>query len=320
MPTYSYLPKYIHHKTTNPLYDIIGDIHGYCSKLKELLLKLGYAEQDGSFAHPERKVIFVGDYIDRGPEIRETLQLVKGMVDAGNAIALMGNHEYNAVAYATRGADGEYLRRHNAVHTKQHRATLEQFANHPEEWQGFLQWFYTLPLFLDLGHLRAVHACWDADHINWLKENNYPTLNEELLHSSHQKGSRAYTVINDTLKGMEFNIPAAYAWQDKDGHTRISNRIKWWVDPAQNYFGDFLFNCPASLVEEKIPADVHFNIYPGDAPPVFFGHYWLEDTYPVIQAANVICLDFSVAKNGYLVSYRWSGEEQIDTRHFVLVH
>ncbi|MBL0200355.1 MAG: metallophosphoesterase [Chitinophagaceae bacterium] len=301
------------------MYDIIGDIHGYSSKLKELLLKLEYKEARGVWSHPARKAIFVGDYIDRGPGIRETLHLVRSMVEVGSAIALMGNHEYNAVAYNLHLADGSHLRKHSKKNTHQHQQTLDQFKNYPGEWQSFLDWFYTLPLFLDLENIRVVHACWDEDHIHWLKTNKYLTLNNELLLASHQSDTMAYKVINDTLKGKECNIPEAYAWHDKDGHPRTSNRIKWWVNPGTNNFYEFLFDCPPALSDQKIPADVRFNIYPANAPPVFFGHYWLEDKYPVIQAANVICVDYSVAKEGALVAYRWSGEEVVDNRHFVSV-
>lgn len=52
--------------------DFIGDIHGHADKLVALLQKLGYTKINGSYAHPERKVLFVGDYIDRGPKIKET--------------------------------------------------------------------------------------------------------------------------------------------------------------------------------------------------------------------------------------------------------
>lgn len=55
------------------MYDIIGDIHGYAEPLQRLLEKLDYTESNGTWRHPDRKVIFVGDYIDRGPAIRETL-------------------------------------------------------------------------------------------------------------------------------------------------------------------------------------------------------------------------------------------------------
>ncbi|MDD4439343.1 MAG: metallophosphoesterase, partial [Tissierellia bacterium] len=70
--------------------DFIGDIHGHADKLEALLIKLGYVKVNGTYSHPHRKVLFVGDYIDRGPKIRETLQIVKAMVDNDNAIALMG--------------------------------------------------------------------------------------------------------------------------------------------------------------------------------------------------------------------------------------
>ena len=90
--------------------DLIGDIHGYADKLEELLENLGYVKNDGVYSHPERKVLFIGDYIDRGPQIRETLGIVKSMVDSGNAIALMGNHEYNALCFHFQETQGGHLR------------------------------------------------------------------------------------------------------------------------------------------------------------------------------------------------------------------
>lgn len=279
---------------------------------------MGYAERDGAWQHPERKIIFVGDYIDRGPQIKETLDLVKAMVDAGHAIALMGNHEYNAVAYATPDGKGNFLRKHYSAHNNQHRATLEQFANHPQEWQNYLDWFKTLPLFLDLGNLRAVHACWDDKHIAWLKQHNYNSLTDELLVAAHQRGTIANRAIEETLKGKEVNIPEEYIWYDKDGHGRTANRIKWWVPNTKASYGDFLFSCPPAMQQEQVPAHLHINVYPADAAPVFIGHYWLEDSEPTLQSSNVVCLDYSVAKDGFLVAYRWSGEQVADSNNFVV--
>ena len=82
-------------------YDIIGDIHGHATKLEELLENLGYDAADGVYRHPTRTVIFVGDFIDRGPEQREVLQIVRSMCDAGSAQAVMGNHEFNALGFGT---------------------------------------------------------------------------------------------------------------------------------------------------------------------------------------------------------------------------
>jgi hypothetical protein len=299
------------------MYDLIGDIHGHAGKLKQLLEKMDYKEREGVWQHAERKAIFVGDYIDRGPAIRETLQIVKAMSDHGHAIALMGNHEYNALAYAYPLEDGSFLRAHNEKNDEQHRETLEQFKDHPAEWKTYLEWFYSLKLYLDLPELRAVHACWDQEHIDWLKEKGLETMTPDFMVASHKKGTKEYEVINDILKGKEFTIPEEFAWKDKDGHSRHENRIKWWKQPKGIAFGEFLFNCPDHLEQTMIEEEIEAIIYDKDAPPVFFGHYWLEDHFPVVQAANVVCLDYSVAKEGYLVGYRWEGEKVVRSEGFV---
>lgn len=80
--------------------DFIGDIHGHADKLEELLLKLGYSRKNGTYSHPRRKILFVGDYIDRVPKIRETLEIVKAMVESENTIALMGNAENTVFSFS----------------------------------------------------------------------------------------------------------------------------------------------------------------------------------------------------------------------------
>lgn len=145
------------------MYDLIGDIHGYADHLKALLQKLGYRKQSGVWSHPdERQVIFVGDFIDRGPRQLETVLIARSMVEAGSALAVMGNHEFNAVAYATSDPDhpGEYMRPHTDKNTRQHRAFLDEVVKGSELHQELIDWFKSLPLYLDLPELRVVHACW----------------------------------------------------------------------------------------------------------------------------------------------------------------
>ena len=67
------------------MYDIIGDVHGEAATLQHMLLSLGYIEGEEGYFHPERKAVFVGDYVDRGPHIFETLRIILEMVTAGNA-------------------------------------------------------------------------------------------------------------------------------------------------------------------------------------------------------------------------------------------
>lgn len=102
-------------------YDIIGDVHGCAHTLERLLELMGYRVQAGVWRHPQRKALFLGDIIDRGPRIREALHIVHGMVEAGEAQCIMGNHEFNALCWETRapaGSGREYLRDHNERHLR----------------------------------------------------------------------------------------------------------------------------------------------------------------------------------------------------------
>lgn len=90
-------------------FDVIGDVHGCCDELEELLGELGYetTDRDGHsvYAHPEgRKAVFVGDLVDRGPRVLDTVYLVRGMAQAGEAWCVPGNHDMKLVR-ALRGRD-----------------------------------------------------------------------------------------------------------------------------------------------------------------------------------------------------------------------
>lgn len=85
-------------------FDFIGDVHGCCDELETLLQQLGYLpkrlDDDSStwgnmaYAHPDgRKAVFVGDLVDRGPRILDTLRLVRNMMIVGSALCVPGNHD-----------------------------------------------------------------------------------------------------------------------------------------------------------------------------------------------------------------------------------
>ena len=146
-------------------YDIIGDIHGHADALKALLHSMDYRETKGVWQHPDRKAIFVGDFIDRGPKQVESLEVVRGMVNDGYAQAVMGNHEFNAIAWFLPNPDqpGEFLRPHHSPkygdkNFAQHKAFLEEVNGTPRH-KEIIDWFLTLPLWLELDDIRVVHAC-----------------------------------------------------------------------------------------------------------------------------------------------------------------
>lgn len=75
------------------MYDIIGDIHGCYNELLLLIEQLGYEEENGIYTHPDhRKLVFLGDLTDRGPESIRVLQLVTKLVNLKQALYVPGNH------------------------------------------------------------------------------------------------------------------------------------------------------------------------------------------------------------------------------------
>jgi TPR repeat protein len=130
-------------------YDLVGDIHGHADALHRLLRKLDYTEIEDVFRHPERQMIFVGDFIDRVPQQREVLRIARSMCDAGAARAVMGNHEFNAIGWATQNNDRKFLRSHSKKNERQHAKFLSQIEEDSADQQDALGWFRSLPIWLD---------------------------------------------------------------------------------------------------------------------------------------------------------------------------
>jgi len=303
------------------MHDLIGDIHGHADKLEALLQKLGYSLSNGIYTHTGRKVVFVGDYIDRGPKIRDTLRIVRSMVEAGSAIALMGNHEYNALCFHFQERKGGHLRKHLIKNILQHYETLRQFQNKQHEYEDYIDWCKSLPLFYETDSFRAVHACWDSHHIQLLRNTLVDNrLTDELIHESVKSGTPFYEAINDTLKGKEIKMPPGIHFTDKDGENRTDIRIKWWEDPLKSTYKNIsvipLDALPDTHIDTSKLPDTRF--YSTSEMPVFFGHYWLKGT-PTLYRDNVCCIDYSVAKGGSLVAYRMDGESKLDAGRLVWV-
>ena len=306
-------------------YDLIGDIHGHSEPLTRLLDKLGYAMTDGVYRDPDRKVIFLGDFIDRGPDQRGVLEIVRPMIDEGAALSVMGNHEFNAIAYHTLDPDdhNRHLRVHFEKNRKQHEAFLRVFEG-KSDYAETIEWFRTLPLWLELDGIRVVHACWDGALMSLLRD-KHPSVNEylddDLLVSASRKGSEEFEAVETLLKGKEIELPDGQSFFDKDGNPRHNVRVRWFDGVATTYQEAFLGpeKARSHIPEDPIGAD-HLIQYSHKSPPVFVGHYWL-DSDPALLAPNVACLDYSVAakSGGKLVAYRWDGEQTLLQDRFVWV-
>jgi len=334
--------------SNNKQYDIIGDIHGFAGKLEQMLHRLGYRKNgENGYRHPERTAVFVGDLIDRGPENFRTLEIVKTMVEEDAALIVMGNHEYNALCYHSRHKDGTPLRPHNRKNFLQHKEVLEEIenggGNGEKQWTEYLEWFRRMPLFLELDGIRVVHACWDTAGLDFVRQNNirdhHGRLTDEFLAESSRQGTDAFEMIEILLKGEEVWLPAGHPGiTDKDGTRRRKMRVKWWMTREQREAvktydqlvradGKTLENVVGLSVPEEVLAELRRRPSNGNNPggkpeetesPVFFGHYWFSGE-PEPLTPTAACLDYSIAKDGKLVCYRWDGERTLDKSKLVSV-
>jgi hypothetical protein len=300
-------------------YDIIGDIHGHADALRRLLTKLCYRDDvEGVFRHPDRKAIFVGDYIDRGPQQRQALQIVRRMCDAGAAHAVMGNHEFNAIGWSLPDGKGGFLRAHSPRNAHQHAQFLREFPEGSEIYSDAISWFRKLPVWLEVSGLRIIHACWHEPSQAVLAAclDGGCRFHDDGLRTALTRGSEAYRAAEILLKGPEQKLPSGMHFADKDGFRREEIRLRWWDSNATTFrnaaigFEDRAHELP----EEELPCDYKCT----RGPPVMFGHYWLTGE-PTLTGLSAACLDFSVAKGGYLTCYRWSGEEKLRADHLVSV-
>jgi hypothetical protein len=157
-------------------------------------------------------------------------------------------------------------------------------------------------------------------------------LTGRFLQESSRPGSTWFLAVENLLKGIEISLPTDHPGIiDKDGHPRKRVRVKWWLpeeewgqvktyDQVARTGGHTLEKLAGLLIPPDILRTLHLNrgsLYrPGG--PIFFGHFWFTGE-PVPQTPYAACLDYSVAREGKLVCYRWDGEKTLDKAKFLWV-
>ncbi|MGC1191597.1 MAG: polynucleotide kinase-phosphatase, partial [Candidatus Binatus sp.] len=182
-------PLWCDRKGDHGPFDIIGDIHGCRSELEKLLKKLGY--DPATRRHPDgRKIVFLGDLVDRGPDIPGVLRIAMRMVETGSAICVPGNHEMKLLR-KLRGRDVQIT--HGLAES------LEQLNREPEEFVEAAAKFIdglVSHYVLDGGRLVVAHAGMKA--------------------SMQGRGSgkvREFALFGETTgETDEFGLPVRYNW------------------------------------------------------------------------------------------------------------
>lgn len=184
-------PLYNNKKQESGPLDIIGDVHGCYDELAELLTKLGYHHNAGTWSHPEgRKAVFAGDLVDRGPKTPEVLKLVMDMTATGNAYCVPGNHDIKLM----RWLSGKNVQAKHGLQESIGQLNLET----PEFRDGvrkFLDKLISHYVF-DNGKLVVAHA--------GLKEN---------MHGRGSGAVREFCLYGETTGEIdEFGLPVRLNW------------------------------------------------------------------------------------------------------------
>ena len=199
-------PMWTNLKHEQPPFDIIGDVHGCCDELEKLLTDLGYVATESSrdkddwwhypvYRHPAgRRAVFLGDLVDRGERVLDTLKLVKNMMDAGSAFCICGNHENKLM----RKLRGKNVKINHGLETTV--AELEAIAPEQKEqiWGEIHEFLQSLisHYLLDRGKLVVAHA----------------GLREELQGRSSGY-VRSFAMYGETTGELDsFGLPVRYEW------------------------------------------------------------------------------------------------------------
>ncbi len=170
--------------------DIIGDVHGEITALRYLLYRLGY---DDSGRHKQgRRIVFLGDIIDRGPDSPGVVEAVIDLVKNGRAQCILGNHELNVLLDRPMHGNGWMVQpnpKDNIAESKYQKAEDYRIP-------AYREFFETLPVILENKDLRVVHACWNTSAVETLKS----CLHESIV-EVYERFQKQYAV---TLNHADF--------------------------------------------------------------------------------------------------------------------
>jgi hypothetical protein len=293
--------------------DFIGDIHGNARALRQLLAQLGYRPHHGGYRHPEisRMAVFLGDYIDRGPAPLEVIEIVRAMRENGDAEALMGNHEFNALGFGTLKADGQPYRSHSSGAMEQHASFLVDAPIGSKQHDDAMRFFASLSIVYNGRNVRGIHAAWIDDAIAALKPHLNATggLRRAEITEALDERSDLHETLRPLLKGPEIKVPKDMAWIDSHGSKRTKNRVRWWNSMPTTLRDAIILEGTQDNRDDLLPSVPRYE--QTDTRPVLFGHYALMQD-PHIVSPKATCIDFGADRGGHLVAYTFRGEEAFE--------
>lgn len=291
--------------------DIIGDVHGEYEVLRTLVKKLGY---DDNGNHKEnRKLVFIGDLCDRGPNSPAVIFYVKKLVENKNAFSILGNHELNILVGDVKDGSGWYFNKQRKIDNPKYKDYVFTNGQDRVTIKNFLS---TLPVVYERDDIRIVHSTWDTNSINQIRAINNLSLLD--AYSLFEKKS-----LSDMKKHEWYFL---YLKQ-KDYYYSVCHNEDIMDMPFMNgiYYYDLYknLNNPIRLITSGIEKRADKPFYAAgrwrfttrrrwwleytEDTPVVIGHYWrvFENKFKnrlfpekynawLGNKKNVFCIDFSI--------------------------
>lgn len=300
--------------------DIIGDIHGEWTVLRQLLDHLGY---DSGGEHPAgRRLVFIGDLCDRGPDSPEVFSFVRRLVASGGAQCVVGNHELNLLRQSAKEGNGWFFDHdHDQAEGKFHDSRRVA----PEDREEILAFLNSLPLALENEQLRVVHACWQDDKVAELRQpqansvielyEHFELATEAKLESSgiNQGASAEQQAYAAAIKDPNAQVPMLPALAAQDELYQMGNPVRVLTSGVERRTSQPFYSSGKWRFVERVPWWDEYS----EKKPVVIGHYWrwaqpierrgfgkggpdLFDGIPAHawfgQHDNVFCVDFSIGR------------------------
>jgi hypothetical protein len=186
--------------------DVVGDVHGHLDPLRQLMRLMGY---DAAGRHPEgRRLLFVGDLCDRGPDSPGVFELVMRAVEDGGALCLLGNHEQALIDpdENERQKAGNAWFFGNEARCRKDEQDFGPFRRVRGDQRERIEAFCDgLPIAVEHPDVQVVHACWDPASLEFVRSVG-STSNREIIAASN---ARAVHRLEEA--GLEARFPVAKA-------------------------------------------------------------------------------------------------------------
>jgi len=258
--------------------DIVGDVHGELDALHDLLARLGY-DNDGS--HPDqRHLVFVGDLGDRGPDSPGVIRQVAGMVRAGRAQCVLGNHELSLLRGVKKPGNGWFFATDHDHARGEFPDCQPATAADREAFVGFIA---TLPLALERPDLRIVHAAWHPASLAILDREldghsvlgvyaQHKTAADEWAQQSNigAQAERERRKWSQHLTDAQAEVPLLTAIGRNDEYFQMRNPVRVLTSGVEQLAEKTFY---ASGKWRMVNRVAWWQDYQ-DEVPVLFGHYW----------------------------------------------